>query len=78
MINQNILRKRLKSVSLESLSEQTGFTKRKDGKITPLNFVLSFFLSIQNNHHTLSSWAVQLGVLLRDTISYNAMKYAQN
>lgn len=78
MINQKILCKRLKSVSLNSIAEQTNFTKRSDGKITPLNFVLSFFISIQNHKHTLGSWATHLGILIRKTFSYNGMKNAQN
>ena len=54
------------------------FTLRKGGKITPMNFVLSFFLSFQTNRHTVSGWAQQLGALAKRTISYNGMKKAQN
>jgi len=48
------------------------------GKITALNFVLSFFMSIQTKEHTLTRWAESLGLLLKKTISYNGMKKAQN
>ena len=78
MINQNIIRKRLESVTLENIAEQAKFSLRNDGKIKPLHFVLSFFLSIQGTSHTITSWASQLSILIRNTISYNAMKYAQN
>ena len=78
MINQKQLRKKLESVSLEDIAQATNFTKRNDGKITPLNFVLSFFISIQNTSHTLGSWAAELAILVRKTFSYNGMKYAQN
>ena len=78
MINHKILRKRLQSVSLQSIAEQTNFSLRNDGKIKPLDFVLSFFMSIQSTSYSLTSWATHLGILLRSTISYNAIKYAQN
>jgi len=78
LINQKIIRKRLQSVALQDIAEQTKFSLRNDGKIKPLHFVVSFFISLQSRSHTISSWAAQLGILLRDTISYNALKYAQN
>lgn len=77
-INPLQIRKKLNTVSLEQIAKATNFTKRTDGKISPINFVLSFFLSIQSTHHTLGSWAAQLGILIRDTLSYNGMKNAQN
>lgn len=78
MINPLQIRKNLPTVAINQIAKQTGFTKRNDGKITPLNFILSFFVSIQKPNHSLKRWAIELSILLRQTISYNGMKYAQN
>jgi len=78
MINQVELRKKLDTVSLERIAKETNFTKRNDGKISPLNFILSFFISIQKDKHTLRTWAVELAIIIRSTLSYNGMKNAQN
>lgn len=78
MINQEQLRKKLGTVSIEEIAKIKLFSKRNDGKIKPLDFVLSFFISIQTAQHSLTNWALQLSVLLRQTLSYNGMKNAQN
>ena len=46
MINQLQIRKKLATVSIDQIANETKFTKRKDGKINALNFLLSFFVQI--------------------------------
>lgn len=78
MLNKKQIYNKLHSVSIDDIARQTGFTARVGGKITPMNFVLSFFLSIQLEKHNFGTWAEQLGALIKETFSYNGLKKAQN
>lgn len=78
MIKQEQLRKKLASVSIDHVAKTQEFSKRSDGKIKPLEFVLSFFVSIQSTHHTLKNWGMKLSLMLQQALSYNGIKNAQN
>lgn len=78
MINHTELRNKLNRVSIDQIAHETNFSQRNDGKISPFNFLLSFILSIQKNNHSLRSWASELAILIRSTLSYNGMKNSQN
>ncbi len=78
MISLEQISEKLESLSIFEIAQLSKFTARIGGKITPLNFVLSFFASIQTDKHSLTSWTEALSILLNQTISYNAMKKAQN
>ena len=77
-MNKDQISKKLSSISIEEIAKLNNFTSRKGGKITPMNFVVSFFLSIQKEQYNLSTWAAQLSLLIRTTISYNGLKKAQD
>lgn len=78
MLNKEQIYKKLSTISIVQIAQQNEFTARIGGKITPMNFVLSFFLSIQQNQHNFGTWAQQLSSLFKQTISYNGLKKAQN
>ncbi len=68
---------KLSIMSIDLIAERNGFIIRRGGKLSPLNFVLSFFLSIQSDRHNFGTGAEQLGLLLKQSFSYNAIKKAQ-
>lgn len=78
LINIEQISKKLSSMSIEDIAQSNNFTLRTGGKIKPINFVISFFLSIQGDKHNFGSWAAHLSILLKETISYNGLKKAQN
>lgn len=78
MINIDQISKKLSSMSIEDTAQLNNFTRRIGGKITPMNFVISFFLSIQKDRHTLFNWSKELSIILNQTISYNGLKKSLN
>jgi len=48
---------------LNRLAIESGFMVRRARKLTPLNFVVSFFLALSQGHTSLSGWVNQLFVL---------------
>lgn len=76
-INPEQISKKLSSISIDQIALSKKFTLRRGGKIDAKNFVLSFFLSIQGQNHSFTKWAQQLSLLIKETISYNAIKKAQ-
>lgn len=78
MINKNQISEKLASIPIEKIAAAANFTSRTGGKVTPLNFILSFFASIQRERHTIGNWAGELSLLIRRTVSYNGLKKAQN
>jgi len=77
MLNIDQISKKLSSISIEVIAGLCMFSQREGGKITPMNFVVSFFLSVQKEKHTINSWAKELSIMLQDLISYNGLKVAQ-
>ena len=59
--------------TINSLATQTGFVKRKPQKITPLNFLLAFFIAVLTGSHSLSFFAQTLGLLSQTLISKQAV-----
>lgn len=63
----------LDSFDLISLAKETGFIKRSDAKITPYEFILSFFLASSAKKFSFRKWSLELSSLLRSNISSQAI-----
>lgn len=66
--------KLLSRIPINSLAVSTGFIKRYDFKIDPNDFVHSFFDLMSNSNFSLYSWALNLSVRLKDTVSIQAIQ----
>lgn len=58
---------------IDTLASQTGFVKRKPRKITPMNFLSAFFITVLSGSRSLSSFAETLGLLSNTCISKQAV-----
>ena len=67
------LEKRLQSFSLNQLAKEQGFVQRKARKITPLSFLMGFFIMVLTGQHSLSSFAITIGLLRNLRISKQAV-----
>ena len=56
------------------IAKESGFVKRADYKIDPINFLLSFFHMISAKTYTQSDWAKTLSIFLGKTISSQALQ----
>jgi hypothetical protein len=57
-----------------SIAKESGFIKREDYKIDPINFLLSFFHMISAKTYAQSDWAKTLSIFLGKTISSQAIQ----
>ncbi|MFN2440640.1 MAG: IS4 family transposase [Chitinophagaceae bacterium] len=71
--NHPQLRKILSILDIESLARQTSFTCRRSRKITPEDFLISFFQMIINRKFSLRSWAENLSILSGSLVSFQAV-----
>ena len=78
MINREQILEKLSNLPIETITGLTGFSLHEGGKIQPLNFVLSCFLSFLQGDNTLAGWAKRLGPLIQGTLSANGLKDALN
>lgn len=65
--------KRLHKLDIDTLAFETGFCHRKPRKITPVNFILSFFLSFSTSKFSLRKWSYHLSSLIGETVSFQAI-----
>ena len=63
----------LNILDIDSLAFETGFCKRIPQKISPSNFLLSFFLCFRNAHFSLRNWSVQLSYIVGEPVSFQAI-----
>ncbi len=63
----------LNNLEIDSIAFETGFCKRIPQKITPSNFLLSFFLCFRNAHFSLRNWSVQLSYIIGKPVSFQAI-----
>ena len=66
-------KEKLQVLSVNTLALQCGFVQREPRKIDPHNFIVGFFLMIFNGAHSLSSFAITLGLLKGHCISKQAI-----
>lgn len=64
----------LSGIPINSFAVSTGFIKRDDYKIGPDSFVHSFFELMSTSSFSLHSWALNLSVHLKDTVSIQAIQ----
>ena len=58
---------------IEQMAKETGFVKRKPKKISPMNFLVSLFLSVFNGINTYSNNAKNIASLIYNTVSKQAV-----
>lgn len=58
---------------IEEVARKTEFVKRKPKKISPMNFLISLFLSVFNGKNTYSNKAKNVASLINDTVSKQAV-----
>jgi len=67
------LKQKLQFFSLNKLAKQSQFVKRTPQKITPLNFLVAFFITILTGGNSLSTIAATIGLLARCRLSKQAI-----
>jgi len=71
---RTIIEEKLRKIPIKKLSKQSGFCKRKPRKIKPKELIISFMQTIcTSKKNTYSNWANQLGILINDTVSKQAV-----
>ncbi|NNE33486.1 MAG: IS4 family transposase [Winogradskyella sp.] len=63
----------LSELGIEDLAVRTGFTLRTARKITPEDFLISFFNVMISKCYSLRQWAVELSLLTGRTVSFQAI-----
>ena len=72
--NESFIEKKLNKISLEKLSKESEFSKRKSKKITAKDFLLGFFLMTHNREsQSYRNWAIKIGCLIKDRVSKQAL-----
>jgi hypothetical protein len=72
--NTSFIEKRLNKISLEKLSKESEFSKRKSKKITAKGFLLGFFLmSHSKESQSYRNWAIKIGWIIKDKVSKQAL-----
>ena len=71
---QSFIEKKLNEIPINKLSKQSKFCKRKARKISPKDFLKSFFLMIHSSGKiSYKNWAIKIGLLIGDTVSKQAL-----
>ena len=72
--NDSFIEKKLNKISLEKLSKESEFSKRKSKKITAKDFLLGFFLMTHSREsQSYRNWAIKIGWLIKDRVSKQAL-----
>jgi hypothetical protein len=72
--SMNFIEKRLNKISLEKLSKESEFSKRKAKKIMARDLLLGFFLmSTSRENHSYQNWAIKIGWIIKDSLSKQAL-----
>lgn len=64
----------LSRIPIDSIAFESGFIRRRDYIIDPLNFLLSFFHMMSKNVYSQQNWARILSLMLGQTISSQALQ----
>lgn len=73
MLSTEEISKTLKSFSIEEIALSSRFYVHADNELSPLSFIMSFFLMISNSQNTLSSWAIGASELSKRVFSTSAI-----
>jgi len=60
-------------IDLDTIAKTTKFQQRSARKITPLNFLLSFFKTHSKDKFSMRSWALELSSLIQEPVSFQAL-----
>lgn len=72
--NESFIEQKLHKISLERLSKESEFSKRKAKKITATDFLLGFFMMAHSREsHSYRNWAIKIGWLIKDRVSKQAL-----
>lgn len=72
--SESYIEKRLNKISVEKLSKESEFSKRKAKKIRAKDFLLGFFLmSNSRENHSYQNWAIKIGWVIKDSLSKQAL-----
>jgi hypothetical protein len=66
-------KEKLQAISTDDLARQSRFVRRKPRKITPLNFLIAFFIMVLSVGNSLSSFATTIGLLCGCRLSKQAV-----
>ena len=71
---ETIIEKKLKNLSINKLSKESKFCKRKPKKIAPKELLVGFFMmAFTSEKNSYKSWATKIGLLIKDTVSKQAL-----
>lgn len=71
---KNEIGKKLENLGLLHASKASGFVKRKGRKISPSTLITSLFIClIKTKNVAFSTWALELSILIKDTVSKQAI-----
>jgi len=75
----SIIEEKLKRIPIKKLSKQSGFCKRKPRKVKPKELLVAFIqIMCGLKKNTYSNWANQLGILIKATVSKQAISKRMN
>lgn len=72
-VHQRKITKFLGNININKIAKETGFQKRKPKKISPEQFLLSFFMVFLKKNYSLRAWAIELSSLINENISFQAI-----
>lgn len=67
-VENNPVFKKLYSLELDKIATTTGFSQRQR-KVSPKDFLVTFFVITLQGSYSLSNWAIQLGIAIGKTVS---------
>jgi hypothetical protein len=73
MLSTQEISKRLKSFSIEEIALESKFYVHADNELSPISFIVGFFLMISNSQNTLSSWAIAVSEITKRVFSISAI-----
>ena len=69
-----IIERKLKELSINKLSKESEFCRRRPKKITPKELLISFFMMVfSSEKKSYKCWSIKMGILIKDTVSKQAM-----
>jgi hypothetical protein len=70
----SFIERKLNNISLEKLSKESEFSKRKSKKITAKDFLLGFFMMTRSHEgQSYRNWAIKISSLIKDKVSKQAL-----
>lgn len=71
---KSFIEQKLNNLSIEKLSKESEFSKRKAKKITAKDFLLGFFLMANSReNHSYQNWAIKIGLIIKGKVSKQAL-----